>query len=173
MKYKRGLSGVITALILITLTLVAVVMVWGIVKSTITPSIEKSEACFGNFDKVTINDEFTCYLDPDGLNNVQVQFSISIADIDVDDVLVSILAGGESKSYELTNELESIGLEDYSTGDTTVKLPGKNSGKTYIAKGFSEIPVSIKIAPTIKGNRCEISDTFYFQPIVDDCRALA
>ena len=41
---------------------------------------------------------------------------------------------------------------------TTVRVPGKNSGKTYILTEFSEQVTDIRIAPIISDKQCEVID---------------
>ena len=60
-KNHKGLSGVITAVIMIALVLAAAGIVWGVVNNMLKGQMEGAEACFGNYDKVTINSIYTCY----------------------------------------------------------------------------------------------------------------
>lgn len=169
---KRGLSGVITAVILILLVVVATTIVWTFVNRTIKERTEGVGTCFEveTSEKVTINDYYTCYDSATG----EVQFSISIKDVEVEGLLISILAGGTSKSFTLTNEDKVItDLRPYqgSSGEA-VKLPGKNAGLTYVASGFSGVEKVdwIKIAPIIEKKQCDESDSTYE---IEDCSLLA
>lgn len=154
-KNKRGLSGIITAVIMIALVMAAAVIVWGVVNGTLKKQMEGAESCFGNFDKVTLNGIYTCY----NTVNKQFQFSISIGDIDVEKVVVGISAEGDQRSYTLTEEdQQDMGLTRYGS-ETEVKIPGKNGGYTYIVdEEFDEVPDLIQIAPVIDGQQCEVSD---------------
>jgi len=160
--YKHGLSGIITAVIMIALVMAAAVIVWGVVNSLLKGQMEGAEACFGNYNKVTINSMYTCY-EFIGVNDYHVHFSLSIGDIEVDEIIVSVSSEGSTNSYTLTNEGQTInGLANYDSigfGTDSIILPGENAGKTYIADGFTEKPDLIKIAPIIGGNQCEVSDT--------------
>ena len=179
-KNHKGLSGVITAVIMIALVMAAAGIVWGVVNNVLKGQMESSEACFGNYNKVTINSIYTCY-------NSELdtfQFSLNIGDIEVDEVLVSVSSEGATNSYTLTNDAQTItGLFPYVTqgfdcdeeilfceGEEVcingncvlpgeVMLPAKNAGLTYIASGFSVKPDLIRIAPIISGQQCEVSDT--------------
>jgi alpha-tubulin suppressor-like RCC1 family protein len=154
---KRGISAVIANVILIALVMVLLVVVWVVVKNLISENLESSESCLGTLGKVEIEPLYTYYDSDLG----ELQFSINIGSVDVDGVLVSISVEGETKGYTLTNELQSIeGLSSYS-GESRVKLPGKNAGLTYIAKGFSNKPDSIKISPIVNGHQCEPCDNLY------------
>ena len=152
---KKGISGVITVVLMIALVMAAAAIVWGIVNSTLKDQVEGAKSCFGNFNKVTINPIYTCY---DSTSHT-VQFSLSIGDIDVDEVLVGISFAGASGSYTLTNtDQQGIGLILYPSGGE-VKLPGKNAGLTYVASGYTSKPDLIQIIPVIDGQQCEVSDT--------------
>lgn len=159
MNQKKGLSGVITVLILITLVMAATGIIWTVINKIVKESLEEAEACFGNYEEVTINSEYTCY-NSIGEGNVNVQFSINIGDIEIDELLISIATEDTSKTFKINNELQGIeSLGPYPSDSGDVKLPGKNSGLTYIASGFSSEPVLIRIAPVINNNQCEVYDS--------------
>ena len=94
-----------------------------------------------------------------------MQFALSIGDVDVDEILVSISTQTETGSFTITNAEQLIGGLEYFTGAGPVKLPDKNGGKTYFYN-FNDRPDSIKIAPLIGGTQCEVSDTV---TDIDDC----
>ena len=151
---KKGLSGIITAVIMIALVMAAAGIVWGIVSGTINKQVKSAQSCFGNFDKVTLNKIYTCVQ-----GDKDVQVSINIGDIDVEKVVVSISAEENVKGYEITNTATAVpGLYPYPSTSGDIELPGKNEGKTYIATGFSDTPDLIQIAPVINGQQCDASD---------------
>ena len=168
---KKGISGVITVVLMIALVMAAAAIVWGIVKSPLKGQVEGAKSCFGNFDKVTINPIYTCY---DSTADT-VQFSLSIGDIEVDEVLVSIASAGDIDPYTLITDDTGVivsndfgsGLANYNSADDPqtgfgtdlIKLPEENAGLTYVASGFSTEPDLIQIAPVIDGQQCEVSDT--------------
>ncbi len=156
---KRGLSAIVTTVILVALSMAAVVVIWVFVSNTIKKQIGQSESCFGNFDKVKFNEQYTCYEDL-GNGNFALRFSVEIGAISVDKVIVSVASASAVKSYEITNTAKAVeGLEAYPTPSGTVVLPAKNSGLTYKATGFTSQIDSIQITPVINGNQCEVSDT--------------
>ncbi|MEK6819673.1 MAG: hypothetical protein AABY03_00555 [Nanoarchaeota archaeon] len=160
-KNKKGLSEIVVSLILVALTVVSVVMVSVVVNNLIGEKIEKSEDCFGNFGKISINERYTCY----NQGNNKVQFALSIGDVDVDEILVSISTQTETGSFTITNAEQLIGGLEYFNSTNLVRLPDKNGGKTYFYN-FNDRPDSIKIAPLIGGTQCEVSDTV---TDIDDC----
>lgn len=158
-KSKKGISEVVVTVILIALSLAAVVVVWTFVSTFINKQVSSSQSCFGNYDKVKINAQYTCY--ETLTNGYNLRFSLTIGDVSVDKVIVSVSSAGAVNSYTITNIPQTIsGLVMYSgSNPDQVVLPGKNSGLTYNATGFSSKIDSIKIAPIISGNLCEVSDS--------------
>lgn len=153
---KRGMSMIISAVIMILLVLIAMGLVWVAVKNIVDEGVGETESCFGIFGKVDINDRYTCYNSSSG----EVQFSVDIGDIDVEKVIVSISTIGGSSSIEIYEGAVYPNVKDYN-GDYNlgISFPGKNSGRTYVASGFSQKVDSIMIAPVINGRMCDSSDS--------------
>lgn len=171
MKNKRGLSAVIGAIILIALAVASVSIIWVVVKNMIEGNIEQTESCgVKNFDKVNINNEFTCY----NYSSEEFRFSINIGDIEVDELLISISTEEETKSFRINEDGSSYPeLRSY-RGEygSIIRPPVKDAGLTYVAdmnKIGIGIPKSIKIAPSVDGKQCEVSDSLYE---IDNCLAL-
>lgn len=160
MKNKKALSAVVATVILILLVVAATAIVWTFVNKLVKEKTSQTETCFDveSGEKVTLNNYYTCYDSATG----EVQFSLSIADVDVDEVLVSILAGGSTKSFTIKNESTVINnLRYYNSVPGAVQLPERNAGLTYVASGFignSKIDW-IKISPIIDGRQCATTDT--------------
>ncbi len=165
---KNGLSTIVVTLILIVLSLVAVGMVWGFVSNMVNKQISSTESCFGNYDKVKLDGQYTCYEISGSTYNFR--FSLSMGDVQVEKVIVSVSSGGTSKSYTITNTAQTIsGLTPYPSG-TTVILPIQNAGLTYKATGFSSKIDSVKIAAVIGETQCDVSDML---TQIEDCSLLA
>ena len=156
---RKGLSAVITTLILIALVIAAIAIIWVTVTNLLTNKMEAAESCINIFDKVEINERYTCY-DKSDITNNKTHFSISIKDIDVGAVIVSIEEGTTktSKTYKIPGTYSDV--KNYASGGygEELILPDKNAGLTYVSKGWPSKPDSIKIAPVINGNQCEVSD---------------
>lgn len=158
-KNRRGLSTIIITVILIALSMAAIVLVWGFVNNLIKKQIGSSESCFGNYDKVQINKQYTCYEDL-GDDTYAIRFSLTVGSVNLTKAVVSISSASAVTSYEITNAEQTItNLANYPSGTATVKLPSKNSGLTYRATGFSSRADLIQVAPIISGEQCEVSDT--------------
>ena len=168
---KKALSNVIATMTLILLTIVAVGVIWVTINDRIQENIDSGEACGVDvIDQATINSRYTCY----NQTSQQFQFSINIGNIDPDYLLISIDGNGISKSFEMSNnELVIPYVTNYPSGTNNVKLPGKNSGKTYYfdvaGSELSGKPDSIKIAPTINNVQCQKTDSLNQ---IDYCEAL-
>lgn len=162
LKNKRGLSAVVAALMLILLVLALVLILWTVISNLVEDKLDESQSCLNIFDKVSLNDGFTCY----NLSSKELQFSVSVADIDLDKAVVAVSAqAGETKSFELTNaNTQNVNLKYFNgTYNENIVLPAKNSGKTYVlnmsGSGLSGNPVKIEIVPVVGGNQCDPSDS--------------
>lgn len=166
---KKGISGVIVMVLMIGLVVVAVSIVWGVVNSLLSDKLSSSEACFGNFDKVTIGKRYTCF-DPD---NNYLRFSINIGEIDVEKVLISVSGDAGSVPKEVGKDDSTVADLTYYgvTPDSPINLPGKNEGKAYkLTWAQTNPPKMIEIAPTINGVQCDVTDSI---TLIDDCSTLA
>ncbi len=156
---KNGLSTVIITLLLILLSLVAIGVVWVFVSNLINNQIETSQSCFGNFEKIKLNGQYTCYEMIDS-THYNLRFSLSIGDIDVDSVIVSVASASAIKSYEIKNAPQIIGnITMYPSGEIDIILPKRNEGLTYNVTGFGSPIDSITVSPTIGGSSCGVSDS--------------
>lgn len=157
-KKKKALSEIIAVVIIILLVFVTTGIVWNVVNNLIKNKTQGAQSCFNvGFDqKITFNNDYTCY----NSTSKEMQFSVNIGDVDLDEITVSISAGGSSKSFVLNKSISTInGLVSYPGRNTSIAMPGKNSGLTYIASGIYQSPEWIKIAPTVEGKQCEVTDT--------------
>ena len=159
-KNKKGLSEILSLVLLLALTVILVGIVWSIVNNLVEDSLSQAGSCFETFGKVTINNELTCY---DTTSN-ELRFSINVGDIELTSALVAVSFGGSSESFELTPIPTNIdNLVTYPDRETLISLPLKNAGLTYIFvlgdAGISEVPTSIRVAPKVGNNQCEVSDS--------------
>jgi len=162
-KNRRGLSAIVITVILIALSMAAVVLVWTFISNVLNKEIKTTESCFASFDKVQINRQYTCYESSSDI----LRFSLSVGDVKVDKIVVSVSSASAIKSYEIANGTTISGLSMYSGDDPdTIILPNKNSGLTYNATGFSSNVDLIQIAPVIGGSSCDVSDTI---SQIEDC----
>jgi flagellin-like protein len=166
-KIRRGISSIIATLLLIVLTIVLVVIVWTVVNSLISSKITQSSACFGNFNTINLNGQYTCF--NSSTNNIQ--FSLNIGGVAADGILVTISSPSQSKTITLTNTPQLISNLTYYNGTARVALPGENAAMTYYyGWSGSDTPNSVQIAPIMKGQQCATSDTL---TTIDNCLLLS
>ena len=160
--YKHGASVIIATIILIALTLVTLSVIWIVTSGFIKKGVSESSACFGVFEKITLDSKKTCYNQSSG----ELNFFISVGDVEIEGVTVGISSNSSGKSLKINNErrqrVENLLMYNRSQ---IIVLPGKNEGFEYIynmpSAGFSEdeFPKMIQISPKIKGIQCEVSDS--------------
>lgn len=156
---KKGVSPIIATMVIIIMVMVIAGIAYSFVSGLIQGQIEGSESCFGNFQEVSINKGFTC----EDTTNGEVQFFISLGDLEVSGILVSLEGVSGGKSFKISNGASFQYLKNYGgVYGEIINVPGKNSGTTYVVDltslGISGLK-SIKIAPEIGGNQCEVSDS--------------
>lgn len=163
---NKGISGIIATVILIALTLAVVAIVWGVVTNLVEEQLEESGSCFNIFGKIELNPTYTCY----NSSTNEFLFSVSVGDIDVDKIIVSVSGQGTTKSYTFTESEEDIGLLSYPDRNSTVKKPDKNAGLTYISSDFASRPDTIRVSPVIGGTQCDVIDSIQ---TIESCSSLA
>ncbi len=165
---KKGVSAVVATVIMIALVIAVVLIVWKMVFKIVKEETAGAESCFGIFDKISINDYYTCY----NYSSKELRLAISRKDIDIDELLISISDGeGNSQSFKISSQPLSEPYIRVSSGE--VKLPGKNSGVSYFIDtaglGMGK-PEVVKIAPIVNGKQCEVSDSL---SKIDGCNIFA
>ena len=151
---KRGLSQVVSAMVIILLTIAAVAVVWTMINNNVVKKLDDSKNCYGIFEEVTLNNDWTCF----NRTSNKTQFLIKVEDIELDAVLVSIVNGENTESKSIRIKKENTSIENITfLGETSnyVELPGKEAGRTYEYSGFDSKPSKISIAPIINGNICD------------------
>lgn len=156
---KKAVSEIVGTVILIGIVIVAAALVWVIVNSLVRGQIDSSKSCFGLFEKVNLESRYTCYNTSSG----ELRFSISIGEVDIDELVVGVSAEGTGISFNIKKTASEVDdVVSYPDRNPLIALPGKNSGLTYILNmsgaGLSGVPDSIKISPIIEGEQCDVSD---------------
>jgi len=154
---KKAMSEIVTTILMIGLVLGLVAVTWSVINNMVDKELKNTEACFGNFDKITINGAYTCYNSSLGAN--KFYFSINVGDIELDEILIAIGNQGTTDSITLNSTSTVIAdITNYPSNTPGVSAPSANSGKTYIHSGFATVPDYIRISPVIGGEKCQESD---------------
>lgn len=170
---KKAVSAIVETVILVALVVGLTAIVWLVVNNLVNDELKGAKSCFGNFEKITINNRYTCQDATAGYTDI----SISIGDLDVTEIVVSVLGAGEQKSFRINGDDSYTYIKNFadaSYDSTPLILPVQNSGKTYTIKlgseGIGMVSIdSIKIAPVIGEEQCDVSDTIYS---IDNCKSL-
>jgi len=150
MENKKALSEVISVVAIIAITIIMVAIIWVVIDNTARNKLDKASSCHNIFEKISLDDEYTCYNESSG----RMQFSISRGEIDLDYLLIGLTFDNSSKTYRLYNASTNVsGLTNYPLGSEIVSLPAKNAGKTYFAEDILTKPDKIEIAPFIEKNQ--------------------
>jgi len=159
---KKGLSAVVSSVILIALVLFITAIVWLVVSKIVNQETKSAQSCFDIQDKLYLDNANTCY----NSTNNKLRFYIGIKDLDIEKILVSIKGNSASKSFEIPGDTH---LKLYNNSNTV--LPEKNGGLLYIASGLTELGkiTTIEIAPVIDEELCQISDSINQ---IDNCLSL-
>jgi flagellin-like protein len=156
---RKGLSGIVTAVIMIALVMGAAAIVWIFVSNMVVEKLESSSSCSGIFDKVTLNNAYTCY----NSSKKELLFSVNQEDVEVDKIIIGVSGGGISKSFEIPSTNPNLRLYPSGAYNAALNVPGNNSGMTYVlnytgANFSSEFPDEVQITPVVNDVQCEVSD---------------
>jgi len=155
---KKGISNVVSTLLLVLLTLVIVGVVWGFVETFVNDTVE--EDCFDLYGKFSINQEYTCY----NVSTNELEFALRVGDLDVSSSLVSFTSNGESTSVEIFKKSQFVRHIRFGNGNygDSISLPQKNEGRSYAYNTAADVfgrVSQLEIAPMIGESQCETSDT--------------
>lgn len=175
MMFKRAISPVIATVIMIAIVIVGGITVWVFINDLLEENIEETEACFGIFDKVQINERYTCF---DSANE-ELDVSIAVGEVDLSSLIISVSGNRKTLSYELGEGPAKVVTNIYPYGGSegdAVNLTGADSGATYSINLDSETGAdmeggvdSVEIYPSVKGKKCGKTDSM---TEVESCLAL-
>ena len=156
---KRGLSELVTSILMIALVMSLGVIIWTVSKNLVSEKLDKSSSCFGNFNEITIGKQYSCV----NFTSNETKVSLNVGNIDIEGILVSISGNSGAKSFIIKANSSFSYVKMYNGAyGASLSLPGKNSGLTYVVSniniGVSDAD-SVAIAPIISGNQCEVSDS--------------
>ncbi|MEK6917844.1 MAG: hypothetical protein AABW51_02750 [Nanoarchaeota archaeon] len=158
---KLGLSTIVATLLIVLLTVVLTGVVWSIVTKMTKDSLDQSRSCFNIFDKVKLDETYTCY----NASTHELVISLEVKDVDVGEATFGVSSSGQTKSFKILNIPSTVPFVKNYTGANTVVLPTQNSGVAYIynytGAGFAStsFPDRVQVAPKINGKQCDTSST--------------
>lgn len=152
---KKALSAIVSTILIIGITLVAGVMIFGFIREMAEGKLKEAKSCYGVFEKIEINPDYTCYNE----SSSEIKFSLSRKEIELDYLLISISSSNNSKTFKLYEESQNVeDVFNYTSKTGGVSLPEDKSGKTYIMNWTENAPSQIEIAPVINEKNCGVVD---------------
>lgn len=145
MKNKKGVSEIVSTVLIVMIAVAAVGILGALVVPMIKDSLTGGQACFKALTDVSINQERTCYVKNatgDGYNvSVAIQKgSDQTVDLQRVDVLITLKDGNTNKTEK--------------TGSLTL-----NSITMHTVTNLAQEPKEVAIAPVLKvGNKAKVCD---------------
>ncbi len=164
-KNKKGLSQIVSTLLIILLTIVLIGVTWGTINNFLDSNLNKDKAsCLDMLEKVQLNPEYTYYNETSG----EVFVSIRVGNVEkISAILVGIIYEDSSKTFLLEETDKSIeGVHPYegSEGDN-VTMPKQESLRTFVVTE-AKLPLEIQISPKIGNTQCSVTDSLKIIQIV-------
>ena len=162
---KKGQSEVISTVLLILVTIVAVMVIIAFVVPFVRNNLSRTE-CVKYVDKVSIvnNLDYSCY----NTSTTEMDVQIHVGDVGTMLSGFSIeIASSSSKTFKIQNSSlsEPTGVKMYD-GLTTLELPGKNEERTYRITGVTR-PTIVRVYPILSnGQTCESASSLN---MIEEC----
>ncbi len=158
-KNKKGISAVISILIIVAITISAVGLLWYVVNNLIEGQTQGAE-CINTIGNVLINNYYTC----NGSEGLKISVELKdVSDVNVSKVIVEVYGESGSKSFNIPGSDSSVknSTEGVNFGDP-IFLPSKNSAKIYYmdlgVAGIGDASM-IEITPVVGTHQCDgVSD---------------
>ncbi len=151
---KRGISPIITTVLLIMVSIVAVLIVAGFIIPFIRDSLGESKDCFDVVDQLEINtgSGYTCYYNESSTNMIaNLTVKRGTKEVDINGFVLAVSGGGSSKTFEI-KEGVVLGVKMLS-GSSNIEIPEKGEEMTYsINTTLPEVRYA-EIAPIMKSGK--------------------
>jgi len=156
---KKGLSEIISTVLLILISVVAVSILAYVLIPMIKEWTSGSSECFNALDKIKIvNKGFTCY----DSGNGEASFTVSLAnDVKIKGIAASIGSEGSSKVFEIYNSSTNEDIKMYN-GDygEELELPNPGEERTYI---INYAGTELQVGLIMEKKTCDFSDSIVLE----------
>jgi len=160
MKQKRGISAVITTVLLILLSIMAIGIIAGVVVPMVRQSLGDAQDCFELRDYVTIlASQKTCY----NSGNTTLMISRGNDNKSIYGIAVTIYGQDQSKRFDLIDGQKTAGVTKYSStamaafGVANLAIPGPGEAFTYVFNTSGSGGTANVAALTRAGKACDVS----------------
>lgn len=161
---KKGVSPLITTVLLIIISITAVVVISTIVIPFVRDSLTNSKECFEVLDQITIDTETmcgssmcTCYYNQSA-DDLVVNVSIKRGpkEADLDRFKISVSGQGTSSIFDIKTGEPGVRMLD---GSTTIQIPEAGGMRTYSLNKTLRGVSHVEVYPVLKsGNVCDLAD---------------
>lgn len=153
MKGKKAISDVISTVILILISLVAVSMIAIVIIPFTRDNLNKNTGCFNSIGQISIIPEGSCYFPTN--TTVRVKFN----KINTSEIYISLQSGQNIKSFDLKQGQNY----NFINNGLIIKMPDANGGEVnYIFNNTNSSTASV--GPVINNVRCDVSDSINLNP---------
>ncbi|MEK6848743.1 MAG: archaellin/type IV pilin N-terminal domain-containing protein [Nanoarchaeota archaeon] len=165
---KKGVSEVISSVLLIAIVITSVVLVSAFVLPFLRESLQKGKSCLDIREQIFIDTEsgYTCYVKAPAIPGAIANTSVMIkrGENEISGFLISFVKDGSSKTYTIKNNTPLSGVKMFNQQSTLI-LPQKSGAETYVFDNFAFERVELA-AITADGEICQsfsaqISECFY------------
>ena len=127
-KNKKGVSAIVTTILLILISVVAVGLIAGFMMPMLKESLKGGASCFELIDYVKIaQSQYSCY----DSEKTSLQIERGMNNYSIKGIIVSIAKAGESTRYELRDgkTVNGVKMKD---GSEVIQIPTVGGSRTYV-----------------------------------------
>ncbi len=158
---EKGISPVVTTVLLILVSISAVIVIAGIIVPYVRSLLGESKECFATLEQLSINTEsgYTCYYKDGGDKIATITIERGTKDIDITGFLIRISGGGIGKRFEVKEGQNPDSVVMRHDSSSQLEIPGLGEEITYnFTTTLDEIEY-VEVAPIMgSGNTCEPTD---------------
>lgn len=151
-KMKKGISPVIATILLIVISILAVMIIAGIVIPFVRDSSREAKQCFEAIDLLEIElSEYTCHYNVSTVKMVNISVKRKMKDIELEGFIIAVSGGAEGETFEIKEgETENVRMIN---GSLNLVIPKRGERKTYSMNTTLTIIDYAEIAPILKGGK--------------------
>jgi flagellin-like protein len=147
---KKGISPVIATILLVVISVVAVMIIAGIVIPFVRDSPDRAKKCFEAVEAVEIvSSEYTCYYNISTIRMFNISVKRKMKDVELEGFILAVSGGGEGETFEIKEgTVENVRMIN---GSSILIIPARGETKTYSMNSSLTVIDYAEIAPILKG----------------------
>ncbi|MFA5993135.1 MAG: hypothetical protein WC796_05505 [Candidatus Pacearchaeota archaeon] len=155
---KRGLSGVVTTLLIVLITVMAVFILASVMVPWVQNTLDNQKGCFNIRGELKFNEAKSCYNISDGGNINSTKINIVFGKSNLSEIILWLDINGDYKMYRLkrgstccNSDTPPVTIVN-TTGGTVMGMGKQGSEMYYIIK--DKVVKRVKVAPVVEGKDC-------------------